>query len=102
MKVLKVVHPMIALFLLFFTIFTRQEEFSMVSEKLRYHTPVSTVSAVDSGDAGGARAPLEFGSLEKGRRLISTYRSLAITTNTPGFKKAIYGAAVNVYNNHFR
>ena len=37
-------------------------------------------SAVDSGGAGGARAPPEFGGSEKGR-------SLAITTNTPGFKK---------------
>ena len=37
--------------------------------------------------AGGARAPPEFGGSEKGRSLISAYRSLAITTNTPGFKK---------------
>ena len=44
-------------------------------------------SAVDSGGAGGARAPPEFGGSEKGRSLISAYRSLAITTNTPGFKK---------------
>ena len=44
-------------------------------------------SAVDSGGAGGARAPPEFGGLEKGRSLISAYRSLAITTNAPGFKK---------------
>ena len=35
----------------------------------------------------GARAPSEFGGSEKGRSLISAYRSLAITTNTPGFKK---------------
>ena len=40
-------------------------------------------SAVDSGGAGGARAPQEFGGSEKGRSL----RSLAITTNTSGFKK---------------
>ena len=46
-----------------------------------------TLSAVDSGDAGGARAPLEFGGSEKGRSQISAYRSLAITMNTPGFKK---------------
>ena len=39
-------------------------------------------SGVDSGDAGGARA-----CLEKGRSLISAYRSLATTTNTLGFKK---------------
>ena len=44
-------------------------------------------SAVFSGGAGGARAPPEFGGSEKGRSLISAYRSLAITTNTPGFKK---------------
>ena len=44
-------------------------------------------SAVDRGGAGGARAPPEFGGSEKGRSLIFAYRSLAITTNTPGFKK---------------
>ena len=44
-------------------------------------------SAVFSGGAGGARAPPEFGASEKGRSLISAYRSLALTTNTPGFKK---------------
>jgi hypothetical protein len=44
-------------------------------------------SAVDSRGAGGARAPPEFGDLEKGQSLISAYRSLAITMNTPGFKK---------------
>ena len=44
-------------------------------------------SAVFSGGAGGARAPPEFGGSQKGRSLISAYRSLAITTNTPGFKK---------------
>jgi hypothetical protein len=44
-------------------------------------------SAVFSGGAGGARAPPEFGGSEKGRSLISAYPSLAITTNTPGFKK---------------
>ena len=44
-------------------------------------------SAVDSGGAGGARAPPEFGGSEKGWNLISAYLSLAITTNTPGFKK---------------
>ena len=46
-----------------------------------------TRSAVDSGGAGGARASPEFGGSEKGQSLISAYRSLAITTNTPGFKK---------------
>ena len=45
------------------------------------------LSAVDSGVAGGARAPPEFWSSEKGQSLISAYRSLAITMNTPGFKK---------------
>ena len=44
-------------------------------------------SAVFSGGAGGARAPPEFGGSQKGRSLISAYQSLAITTNTPGFKK---------------
>ena len=43
--------------------------------------------AVDSGGAGGARAPQVFEGSEMGRSLISAYRSLAITTNTPGFKK---------------
>ena len=45
------------------------------------------VSAVFSGGAGGARAPPEFGGSQKGRSLIFAYESLAITTNTPGFKK---------------
>ena len=45
------------------------------------------LSAVDSGGAGGARAPPEFGGSQKGRSLISAYQSLAITTNTPGFEK---------------
>ena len=44
-------------------------------------------SAVDGGGAGGARVPPEFGGSEKGRSMISAYRSLAITTNTPGFNK---------------
>ena len=43
-------------------------------------------SAVFSGGAGGARAPPEFGGSGKGRSLISAFWSLAITTNTPGFK----------------
>ena len=43
-------------------------------------------SGVDSGGAWGARAPPEFVGSEKGRSLISAYRSLAITANTPGFK----------------
>ena len=54
--------------------------------KLHKILPV-LISAVFSGGAGGARAPPEFGGSEKGRSLISAYRSLAITTNTPGFKK---------------
>ena len=54
--------------------------------------PVSQGSAVDSGGVGGARAPPEIGGSEKGRSLISAYWSLAITTNTPGFEKAKYGA----------
>ena len=48
---------------------------------------LQTYSAIFSGGAGGARAPPEFGGSEKGRSLISAYRSLAITTNTPGFNK---------------
>ena len=54
--------------------------------KLLQHK-VARVSAVDCGGAGGARAPPEFGGLEKGQSLISAYRSFAITTNTPGYKK---------------
>ena len=45
------------------------------------------VSAVFSGGAGGARAPPEFRGSQKGQSLISAYQSLAITKNTPGFKK---------------
>ena len=48
---------------------------------------MSYVSAVFSGGAGGARAPPELRGSEKGQSLISAYWSLAITTNTPGFKK---------------
>ena len=44
-------------------------------------------NTVDSRGAGGARAPPEFVGSEKGRSLISAYQSLAIITNTPGFKK---------------
>ena len=44
-------------------------------------------SGVDSGGAEGARAPLEFVDSEKGRKLISAYRSLAITASTFGFEK---------------
>ena len=42
---------------------------------------------VDSGGAGGARAPPEFGGSEKGQSLISAYQSLAITASTSGFEK---------------
>ena len=35
------------------------------------------LSAVDSGGAGGARAPQVFEGSEMGRSLISAYRSLA-------------------------
>ena len=55
-------------------------------------------SAVDSRGAGGARAPPEFGGSEKEQSLISAYRSLAITTNTPGFKK-LYTALFCYENN---
>ena len=40
-----------------------------------------------SGGVGGARAPPEFVGSEKGQNLISAYRSVDITMNTPGFKK---------------
>ena len=53
----------------------------------RKETNVTLNDAIDSGGAGGARALPEFGGSEKGRSLISAYRSLAITANTPGFKK---------------
>ena len=46
---------------------------------------VKLLSAFSAVFSGGA--PPEFGGSEKGRSLISAYRSLAITTNTPGFKK---------------
>ena len=36
----------------------------------------------------------EFGASEKRQSLISVDRSLAITMNPPGLKKAIYGAAI--------
>ena len=49
--------------------------------------PLPLHSAVFSRGAGGVRAPPEFGGSEKGQSLISAYRSLAITTNTPGFEK---------------
>ena len=35
-------------------------------------------SAVDSGGAGGARAPPEFGGSEKGRSLIFAYQSIVL------------------------
>ena len=57
-----------------------------VSQKIKAMPP-QYISAVDSGGTGGAIAPPEFGGSVKGRSLISAYRSLAITTNTPGFKK---------------
>ena len=44
-------------------------------------------SGVESGGCGGALAPPEFGSSEKGRILISAHRSLAITASTSGFEK---------------
>ena len=46
-----------------------------------------STSGVDSGGAGGALAPLEFGGSEKGQSLISAYQSLAITASTSGFEK---------------
>ena len=49
--------------------------------------PISDSRSIDIGGAGGARVPPEFGCSEKGQSLISAYRSLAITTNTAGFKR---------------
>ena len=50
-------------------------------------------SAVDSGGAGGARAPPKFGGSEKRWSLISAFRSLAITVSKHlWIWKAIYGA----------
>ena len=40
---------------------------------------VSFTSTIFRGGAGGARAPPEFGGLQKGRSLISAYESLATT-----------------------
>ena len=39
------------------------------------------------GGGAGAKAPPEFVGSEKGRSLISAYRSLAITASTSGFEK---------------
>ena len=55
-------------------------------------------SAVDSWGAGGAIAHPEFGGSEKGRNLISAYRSLAISTNTPGFKNLSTALNLNSQN----
>ena len=46
-----------------------------------------SISAVFSGDAGGARVPPEFRGSQMGQSLTSAYQSLAITKNTPGFTK---------------
>ena len=51
--------------------------------KLIPHRP----SGIDTGAAGGARAPPEFEGSGKGQSLISAYRSLAITASTSGFEK---------------
>ena len=50
--------------------------------KLIPHRP----SGVDSGAAGGARAPPEFGGSEKGRGLISAYQ-FSYYCKHPGFEK---------------
>ena len=44
-------------------------------------------SNVDSGVAWGTLAPPDFVNSEKEQSLISSYRSLAITASTSGFKK---------------
>ena len=47
----------------------------------------SNSSGVDSGGAGDARAPPEFGGSQKGQSLISAYQRLAIIASTSGFEK---------------
>ena len=44
-------------------------------------------SGVDSGGAGGARAPPDFEGPEKGQSLTSVFLSLVIKASTPGFEK---------------
>ena len=56
------------------------------------------ISGVDSGGAGGARAPPEFEGSEKGRSLISAYRSLAITASTSGFEKLSTALLCSMYS----
>ena len=51
-------------------------------------------SAIFSGGVGGARATPEFGGSEKGQSLISAFRSLAITSSTPGFEKLSNALAI--------
>ena len=46
-------------------------------------------SGVDSRGAGGAKAPPEFWGSEKGRSLISAFRSLAIIYSTKCTKEVI-------------
>ena len=50
---------------------------------------------VDSGGAGGARAPLEFQGSEKRPRLISVYQCLAITASNFGFEKIFTALILN-------
>ena len=50
-------------------------------------------STIESGGARGARALPEFGGLEKGRSLISSYQSLAITAST------LYNAILRIARN---
>ena len=73
--------------------FLKNQEFTLQQllglRKFHYHdfsyVPIPHFSVVFSGGAGGARAPPEFRASQKGQSLISTYQSLAITTNTPRF-----------------
>ena len=55
------------------------------------------LSGVDSGGAGGARAPPEFWGSEKGQSLISAYRGLAITASTSGFEKLSTALRLNLF-----
>ena len=80
-------------------IFSKKAKVRKFQEKIAlFFRCFPVLSAVDSRGAGGARAPPEFGGLGKGRSLISAYRSLAITTNTPGFKKVSTALIIDVEN----
>ena len=62
----------------------------MKQEKLK-NCLFALLSGVDSWGVGVARAPPEYGGLEKGQSLISAYQSLA---STSGFEKLYTTALV--------